>query len=780
MTRRLRLPAFLLPLLALVAMPAATRAQTVIPAASRITVAHERGALRVATPDGTALSVSKVRLRFGDGSSVSSTLEPEGAPEGGTDAAGAYERSRYLLRPVPAAGRRGEAFEAALELRRYRDPEVVVAFFDYRGPALAATDSVQLVTALDSFARGMATKRLKLYWTAPQIVSDYRLLGPSNQLLLWRRLRGDDYHLLVPLAGGGMIGELGISEVDFRFEFRVSAASRAEKFAPRRVPLFAYAASPDPYRLPRDAYERAFAATEQYGRLRWQKGYPAAFGLLGWCSWNAYGAEVTEGKVLASARSLRDKRVPVGFVLVDDGWLSVRERKLTSYAADAAKFPQGLAPLARALREEFGLRHVGVWHTFQGYWDGVELGSEVALAHKTFRGLEGKEMPDPRGGAGESFYADWYRQLKESGYDFVKVDGQGNTLKFTDGLLPLFDAGAGTHRNLEQAARVFFGAPAPAAGVGDAVGVINCMEMSLENAYNWRESNVARNSDDYLPDTPQNAKEHVYQNAYNAYWLSNFAYPDWDMFQSHDAHAAYHAEARAVSGGPVYFTDEAGKERPEVLLPLALSDGRLLMADEPGQVTRDLLLSDPAMEPVPLKVFAPVMRQGYAATVVGAFNVNKTAATVGGALRVSDISGARPPATGAERFAVFRRSTGRAVALAGRDAPLPFTLGEFGHDLFTVALVERGVAVFGLLDKYLGAAAVESVAADARGVTVRLRAAGDFGAWLARRPARVEVDGRALPPSAYGFTGGLLKVPASSFGERPGERVIRVSFAAGG
>jgi hypothetical protein len=304
------------------------------------------------------------------------------------------------------------------------------------------------------------------------------------------------------------------------------------------------------------------------------------------------------------------------------------------------------------------------------------------------------------------------------------------------------------------------------------------MEMSLENAYNWRESNVARNSDDYLPDTPQNVKEHVYQNAYNAYWLSNFAYPDWDMFQSHDAHAEYHAAARAVSGGPVYFTDEAGKERPEVLSPLALSDGRLLTLDEPAQVTRDMLLTDPSMEAVPLKIFGTLSGQGHAAAVVAAFNVNKTAREVAGALRVGDVAGPQGAGAPPERHAVYQRSRGLAVVLEGREASLPFTLGEFGFDLFTLVPVEQGAAVFGLLDKYVGAAAVVSVARDAGGLTVRLREAGDFGAWLERAPARVEVDGRALPRSGYSFAGGLLRVPRAAFGERAGERTVALRLGA--
>src|SRR3712207_8891076 len=109
-----------------------------------------------------------------------------------------------------------------------------------------------------------------------------------------------------------------------------------------------------------------------------------------------------------------------------------------------------------------------------------------------FKGLEGKLLPDPREGRGESFYEDWFRLLKGWGYDFVKVDGQGNNVKFTDGLMPLFDSGGGSHRNLQTAAGKFF---ADGAGAGGGLGLINCMEMSLENVYNWRDSNVARSRD---------------------------------------------------------------------------------------------------------------------------------------------------------------------------------------------------------------------------------------------------------------------------------------------
>src|SRR5215213_4316849 len=235
-----------------------------------VAVTVERGLLQVRTPRGPVLLNVRPRLRFGDGSSFVGEFEPAEA-ETGSDESGRFESLRFSVKPAAAQTARAPSFKAVLEIRRYRQPRMLLAFLDYDGPPLAAREGIQLVMGLDSFERGMAVKRFKLYWTSPQFVSDHRLLGPANQLFLWRRVREDGYHLLVPLAGDGMIGEVGVSEIDYRYEFRVSASSYDPKFAPRRVPLFAYATSNDPYRLPRETYSAAFAASGQYGRLRWQK-----------------------------------------------------------------------------------------------------------------------------------------------------------------------------------------------------------------------------------------------------------------------------------------------------------------------------------------------------------------------------------------------------------------------------------------------------------------------------------------------------------------------------
>jgi len=150
---------------------------------------------------------------------------------------------------------------------------------------------------------------------------------------------------------------------------------------------------------------------------------------------------------------------------------------------------------------------------------------------------------------------------------------------------------------------------------------------------------------------------------------------------------------------------------------------------------------------------------------------------VAGELRAEDVEGL---AAAGARVAVFRRSDGRAFVLGGAGArALPLRLDAGGFDFFTLAAVERGVAVFGLLDKYVGPAGVVSQSFAGGALAVRLREAGDFGAWLERQPARVEIDGRRLPPSAYSYGAGLLRVPRASFGERAGERELRITFSPG-
>ena len=73
--------------------------------------------------------------------------------------------------------------------------------------------------------------------------------------------------------------------------------------------------------------------------------------------------------------------------------------------------------------------------------------------------------------------------------------------------------------------------------------------------------------------------EHLLQNAYNALYHNEFYCCDWDMFWTKHEDCVKHSLLRAVSGGPVYFSDKIGETDPEVLKPLAYLDGRILMME---------------------------------------------------------------------------------------------------------------------------------------------------------------------------------------------------------
>jgi raffinose synthase len=683
--------------------------------------------LRLSTADGDVLVGMKLRIRLPQRTLAGSLALAETTAD--RDDAGAFTRTRWRF--VPDSND-GERVDATLELRQYASQ--IVAYIDYDGPSLAPDRGLELAFVLEQFARGLAFKRIKLFWLAPSVVSDPRQLSPQNVLLLWRRVDDPAWHALVPLAGDGMIGELGHEG----FELRIALGSRAAGHAPRRVPAFSYATGDDPYRLPSAAYGAAWSGAGYWGKLREDKAFPECLRGLGWCSWNTYYHAVTEDKVVASARSLAERGVPVQMMLLDDGWLSVRDRKLTGFDADPAKFPTGLAGLARTLREDMGIRRLGIWHAFQGYWAGVDREAAIGRDYPMFAGIDGQTLPDPRGGAGRTFYDAWYAQLRAHGFDFVKVDNQAGNARLTDGYLPLFESGGGTQRNLQDAA------------AEQRLDVLSCMAMSLESALNWRHSAIARNSDDYIPDDAKVTSEHLLQNAYNALWTSVFAWPDWDMFQTHDRDADAHVIARAISGGPIYFTDEPGRERAELLRPLCDRDGQLYMLDAPGMVTRDLLLLDPSLAGVPLKVAGRITRPGLEAGMLAAFHVDKSADRVTGSLHPGDVEG-----LGGEHFVVWRRG-GSALTLLARDSRLPVELARGEVALFTIVRVDTGVAVLGLLDKYLGPAAVREVTRASSSVTIELAEAGELAVWVEGELDSVKLDGVAT--SAWRVDGGFVRV----------------------
>jgi raffinose synthase len=115
--------------------------------------------------------------------------------------------------------------------------------------------------------------------------------------------------------------------------------------------------------------------------------------------------------------------------------------------------------------------------------------------------------------------------------------------------------------------------------------LINCMANAMETYYCSPRSTLMRTSIDFWPTRPETHGQHLYCNAQVGVWFGEFMQPDWDMFQSGHPMGAFHAAGRAVSGGPVYCSDELDGHNFDLLRKLVLSDGTVLRADNVGRPT---------------------------------------------------------------------------------------------------------------------------------------------------------------------------------------------------
>ncbi len=708
-----------------------------------------RGGLTLGGP-----GVASVALHLASGHEATGSLSPAGHQSGG-QGAGMFVASRYDL-----IGAIDRIATASLTLTSYPAEQVTVASLDYDGPALAARDAIAVRMHLPGFARGMAIHRLAPGSAAPVWTSDYRSLPPDNLMLVWERTHRIEYQLLAPLAGGGLVGSVGVRGYEFGITMSAGAVTLGH-----HVPLFVFATALSPYQLTRKAYQIAFRDAGFYGRLRWEKGYPDAFTRLGWSSAPAY-SDVTEADVLDAARAFRSRGLPLGFVLLGDGWLTVQDRRLAGFGAALSRFPDGLPGLVRKLRMGLGVRDVGVWHPLAGYRDGVDSRSAIGKAHALLAAAHGAYLPDPQGDA--DFFADWYTQLGRGGVDFVKVGDQAGLAAFTSGVMPLFDAGQGELRNLETAAVGHFG----------RLGGVNLLcsgDLALEAAYNWHYADLARASEPLGPQGSDGVKDRIMQDVFDSYWLSNFAYPDYGSFRSAAPESRFEAIAHAISGGPAYTSDIPGTENVPLLRSLTLADGTVLRVDDPGLPARDSLLSDPAVTAAPLLVWSQVRRPGQICGMVAAFNVDKGLWREDGAVKPADVD-PMAPFPQLARFAVYDANARTVQEVTGPASKVKFWLPEIGADMFTIAPISAGTACLGLLDKLVGPAAIVAVSHPAGGIAATLLQAGDVGFYLQTPPAAVRVAGTQLPETAYGYDDHLLVIPAAAFKNVSGPVRVRVNF----
>lgn len=545
---------------------------------------------------------------------------------------------------------------------------------------------------ISDLQRHLATARINPWSLAPHFGRTAASVPDETLMLLWEKSSGG-YGVLIPLVHAGQRAWLaGTPE---GIELRSMAWDRAAASGPATL-LFT-AEGDDPFVLVEQAIALISEKLRSF-RLRTQKATPTWIDSFGWCTWNAFYQKVNTVGVLDGLEKARAGGVAPRFLILDDGWQDTDGKMLQGFEAHPEKIPDGLADLIHRAKTEYGIALFGIWHAFEGYWYGVDPESPVGRNYRHFDITQAAHncpkdeparrtliIPDDIA----RFYQDYYRSLRAAGVDFVKVDNQASLDHF---LNETTTAPTATMQRYQEA----FQSAAAHYFLGET---LHCLSQVGDVLFSLDSGNVMRNSEDYFPDRPETQGQHVFRNALNNVFMQSFCIPDWDMFQSCQPAAPFHAAARAICGGPVYISDKPGEQNFELLRKLITRDRHALRCPQPALPTRDCLFVDAYAEPHLFKI----QNRNHATGVLGLFNCHwddEGGQSVAGSYAANDVDGLQ-----GERFALYHHSSGE-MRVATPSESFDISLPPLGWELVTVAPIERGVAVFGLADKFNSSAAI--------------------------------------------------------------------------
>lgn len=577
-------------------------------------------------------------------------------------------------------------------------------------------------------------------WTYPQQIKTMDSLHTTDNQFFYWKYSDSLYAAMVPLGGNGYMSTLGKTE---NGKLCAKARSLMPNTEAQNVPLVAIAFDKNPYTLFEKVYQIGLTTIGKQQSLRKNKIYPPKFEKFMWCTWNSFMHTVDEKKILQGLESFKRKEFVLPNLLIDDGWSQVSAYgtgMLQALEVEKSKFPKGLKNTVSIAKNKYGVQNVGVWHAFNGYWAGIDSNSEIGKKYANMlvsyqdkvawadKPVSTFYAPSPKNNAGFQFYNDWYTYLKSEGIDFVKVDNQlvadrmcRNNFTFAEGATNL-------HHNVQNAVRTHFDSH-----------VINCMDMTTDAVYNYKNSAVARSSEDFFPENTSykidagNAAIHVMCNVFNATWWSQMVFPDYDMFQTHHPQAQYHAVARAISGGPIYITDTPGKQNMEIISKLIYKNGTIIRSDQPAMPTEDCLFN--VLEMKPLKVFSKSNSVGLLAI----FNA-ADAESVHGTFSPSDI----PNMEVAKSYILYDYYKKTAIEVQ-QSAVFDTDLPRLAHQLFYVIPLKNDFAAIGLIGKYNAPKTVISTVKNQNNYEITLVEAGDFVAFSKAKPIQIiDIKGNNL------------------------------------
>ncbi len=506
---------------------------------------------------------------------------------------------------------------------------------------------------------------------------------------------------------------------------------------------------------PYDMIKQASAEIQQKlqsFKLRHEKPVPWFADYFGWCTWNALYANLNQDTLAYAMNNFKKKNIPVRYMIIDGGWQSSKNRLLDSFDGESSKFPEGIGNTIDMLKNEFELDKVLIWQALWGTFRGLNpesfsdhskkvrflppprmsylsgqsidatIEAEATVGPRFYPPLLGEELYIPADFS--KYYNDYFEYLRVRGADGVKVDAM------------TWIEATGNNRGgrVKVMKDMMFGLQS-AINIQFNNELINCSSCSNDYLFNAMTSNVTRSSGDFFPDIPQSHGFHILINAHTSFWMGEIVLPDWDMFQSGHEAGHFHAAARAISGGPIYTTEEIGTENTEILKRLMTSDGRLLRCTEPGRICHQSLFIDPARDERLIKIFNKNPYGG----VVGVFNCSFDAEKE---LHYSEYVSAGDIEGFHFDEGIYYRYSNQSVMKIKGGQKTKITLPELGADIFTFMPLTHGFAPIGLSGKYNPAAAITNYTwLDEQTVTLKILEGTEFLCYAEKRPGQVLVNG---------------------------------------
>ncbi|MCQ2450211.1 MAG: hypothetical protein MJ132_08530 [Clostridia bacterium] len=492
--------------------------------------------------------------------------------------------------------------------------------------------------------------------------------------------------------------------------------------------------SEDPYVLPSITTAYGLEKMHKSGGLRETRKYPELMEYLGWCSWDAFHMDVTHEDLLKKAAEFKEKEIPVRWMLIDDMWAechnnnreTMGSREMYRIEGDPDRFPEGLQGCIRDLKKDYGMK-VGIWYPTNGYWNGIDPTGPIAAEHDDLLTVapNSRLVPSLKEKQSESYFDLFAATFKSYGADFLKVDNQGFLFEHYKGLMPIGKAAKNMQRAIDLSVEKYFGGT-----------LINCMGMPHECFWNRPMSVVNRISGDFQPEDRKWFIQHLIQCSFNAMVQGSLYVGDWDMWWSDDAQGTKNAVLRAMSGGPVYMSDELNRSIKKTIMPIIYADGRIIRLPESARPAKSCLLTDSEHNGNIYKVFNRAGDVG----ILAAFNLDENEKPVCGTVGAEDIY-----EYSAEKTLLVDYFGETAQVLNGNES-VSVTLNNYDDfRLFYLIPLKSGVTPIGLIDKYVAPA---TFGRTENGVVVH--EGGKFRFYSENADVCVTADGKKLSVVAKG------------------------------